>query len=228
MNKSIVFKLVLVLFIMSYLHSYSQNENSKFNGVIKYTISYVGEVDNTVISQQPNELVMKFNGNKIRTDIEEGGAAISVIKNGDNKTIITLMDISILNKKVMIKTKNEEIINKLSLLPTSSIKLLGETKEIAGYKCRKGELITKDDKGKESIDEFYYTDELGRGEYNFDSQYREVKGILMEYVTTEENIKVKATATSIDNKSISETEFMIPKGYEETTLEQLKSEFGNQ
>ena len=68
----------------------------------------------------------------------------------------------------------------------------------------------------------------GRGEYNFDSQYREVKGILMEYVTTEENIKVKATATSIDNKSISETEFMIPKGYEETTLEQLKSEFGNQ
>lgn len=225
MNKYLAFQLLILLFLLNYFNSYSQNETKTFNGIINYALSYEGDAQQSVLEQQPKEFNIKFKSNKIRTNIDQGGNSISIIKNSDTKTIITLMDLSIMNIKVFIKTTRDEINTKLSRLPDYKIKILDETKNIAGYKCKKGELITTVDSRQSTVDYFYFTDELGKADYNFDSPYREIKGILMEFVKKENKIKVVATATNVSSKSISDTEFMIPKGYEEMTIEQLTKLF---
>ena len=101
------------------------------------------------MAQQPKELILKVNGNKSINEFSAGGVVTTTIKDGDKKQTIILMDISMLGKKIMYKTTADELTKEFASAPTGTIKYFDETKDIAGYKCKKGELTVKDEDGKD-------------------------------------------------------------------------------
>jgi len=111
-------------------------------------------------------------------------------------------------------------------LPESTIKYIDETKEIAGYICKKGELITKDDDGEESISVFYYTEQLGNKAWNFGTEYSEVDGAILEYEEGAGNFSVKLVARIVKKGKVKETDFLVPSDFEEVSSEQLREMFG--
>jgi hypothetical protein len=220
-----LFTLILVYFNNSNVNA--QSNQKQFNGTISYSLKYEGDMEPALLAQQPKELEIKIFGNKSKTQVDQGGASVIVIKDADKKMIITLLDIQMLGKKIMMKTPQEDIDKELAKLPPTSIKYIDETKEIAGYKCRKGEITTKDDDGKEEKSFFFYTEELGVCDRNFDTPFKDVKGTLMEYEQKSDKLIVKMLVTKVKKQKVSEKDFMIPEGYEEMTQEQMKAMFGN-
>jgi hypothetical protein len=221
-------KYVFLFLIINYsllISNFSYAQNS-FKGSITYGITYEGTIEPAVLAQLPAEIEFKVFENKIKMDANQGGVFISTIKDGDKKTTTTLMDIQMLGKKIMMKITPEQIQQSLDKLPPSTIKYYDETKEIAGYKCKKGELITKNDEGKETAAVFYYTEELGIGDKNFDGMFKDVKGTLMEYQENTGEIAKKFVVTKVKKGKVSEKDFLIPTGYEEMTQEQLMEMFG--
>jgi hypothetical protein len=224
MKKSVFVLLAVALAFISFNRvSFAQ---SSFKGTITYGITYEGTIEPAVLAQLPKEMEFKIYENKSRMDANQGGVFISTIKDGDKKTMTILMDIQMLSKKIMMKTTPEQIKESVDKLPPSTVKFYDETKEIAGYKCKKGELITKNDEGKENAAVFYYTDELGVGDKNFDGAFKDVKGTLMEYTENAGEITKKFVVTKVKKGKVSEKDFLIPTGYEEMTQEQLMEMFG--
>ncbi len=226
MKNAAFYVLVLGLLLINYNKSSAQKDKKPFNGIITYSLSYEGDIDPATLAQIPKEMSTMISGNKSKTVNNNSGFNMIIIKDGDKKLIITLMDISMISKKIMVKSTSDDIKKELDKQPVPTIKLIDETKDIAGYKCKKGEMITKDEEGKEITSVFYYTEDLETGDKNFDTPFRDVKGTLMEFEQSAGKYTVKSTVSKVKKQKISDNEFLIPSGYEEMTQEQLQNMFG--
>ncbi len=225
MKKSILSVFIIAVLLTAFSPTLIAGEKP-FKGTIIYGLTYSGDIDPASLAQQPKEITVYILGNKIKTEVNQGGAYITQIQDGDAKTQIVLLDIEMIGKKFVIRKSTEEVEKELAELPESTIKYIEETKEIAGYTCKKGELITKDDEGEESISTFYYTEELGNKAWNFGTEYSEVDGAVLEYEEAAGNFSVKFVAKEIKKGKVKETDFLVPSDFEEKTSEELREMFG--
>ena len=100
-------------------------------------------------------------------------------------------------------------------------KYTDETKEVAGYKCKKAEVTIKTKEGKEETLNVFYTEEIPTSDVK--SVYKGLKGFPLEYVINQKGMKMQFTATKVSKESIADTKFEISKdGYTETTMEELQ------
>lgn len=217
------FSIVAILFVSILFISYSFSPNSeqkgkKFKGVITYDVSYSGDIDAATLAMQPKDMIVKILDNKSRQEY----AGSYVINDGDAKTTIVLIDV--LGKKYALKSNQEDVEKKLQEVPAPVIKYIdGETKEIAGYVCKKAEYIEIDEEtGEEVIIPFFYTDEFGSEELNYGGQFHGLKGWPLEYELTVSDFSIKYSARSVNKKAkVSSTDFLIPEDYQITTREKL-------
>lgn len=220
--------LSFVFFSSNLSNIFAQKDDKSFRGTITYSLKYEGDLlEPAMMAQLPGELVIKIHGNKIKTEVNQGGFLMTVIKDCEKKNIIALMDMSsMIGKKIMTRMSEDDLKKDLEKMPSVTTKFYDDIKEIAGYKSKKGELISKDENGNDVVSVFYYTDELGLEDRNFDTPFRDVKGVLMEYEERSDRFTMKAVATRIKKQRLSELEFAIPEGYEELSNDQLKEIFG--
>ncbi|MFY9308784.1 MAG: DUF4412 domain-containing protein [Bacteroidia bacterium] len=208
----------IVLTVLSIVQLSAQ-KGSDFEGVVKYTVSFED-------SQLPPEatamfknaqLVVSITPEKQRTDVDMVLQSTSSIIDLKKKQIYTLMDVA--GKKYIIKNTEAEAKRESEKAPQPEIKYLDETKEIAGYKCKKAE-VTID--GSEMKMVVYYTNEI----QNNDLQpvYKGLKGFPLEYSTNMGGMQIKFIAKSISKEKVPDSVFEIPKGYIETTAEDLQRE----
>ena len=197
-----------------------------FTGTIIYSLTYTGDIDPATLALQPKEITVYILGNKLKTEVQQGGAYITQIQDGDAKSQTVLLDIEMAGKKFVIRKTSEDIEKELSELPESTIRYVDETKEIAGYICSKGELITKDNDGEETITTFYYTKELGNKAWNYGTEYSEVDGAILEYEEGSGNFSVKYIAKQVKKGKVKEIDFLVPADFEEVTPDQLREMFG--
>jgi GLPGLI family protein len=98
-----------------------------------------------------------------------------------------------------------------------SIKYIdGETKTIAGYKCKKAEATMKDKKtGQDYTTTVWYTEEFNPSSSSDFSKFGNLKGYPMEFETkTQQGQTMKMTVKSITKGSVADSKFDIPKdGY---------------
>jgi GLPGLI family protein len=105
--------------------------------------------------------------------------------------------------------------------PEPTIKYLDETKTIAGYKCKKAEIVMKTKDGKEETVNVYYTEEIPTTDVK--SIYKGLKGFPMEYVMNQGGIKMTFAAKTVSREPVADSKFEIPKeGYTETTMEDFQ------
>jgi len=167
-------------------------------------------------------MIMTIKGNKARSEMVMSMGKTVSISDGDNKTAITLMDM--MGQKLAIQSNYEEIMKEMADSPEAKVEVTSETKEIAGYTCKKA-VVTIPEEEMEII--VYYTEELGTSALNFDNpQFKDINGVMLEFEMPNESFSMHFTAISVEKKNVDDSEFTIPEGYQIKTKEELKGMFG--
>jgi GLPGLI family protein len=195
-------------------------QKGSFQGKIAYEISYPGtELDANTMAMLPKEMTMYIKNDKARTEMQMGamGSSVSIVDN-KAKTTTSLMDM--MGQKIAIKSTAEDVEKAKDKNPEPKVTLLGETKEIAGYKCKKAEIEMQDaEKSKVVV---YYTDELGSKGNNWNNpQFKGIDGFLMEYEMVKQGMRMKMSTKSVSKEDVDDSKFTIPSGYQEMTQEQM-------
>ena len=200
-----------------------------FKGVITYKIAYSGlELDDATKAMLPKILTVMIKGNMSKTSINTVMGMQTTIYNGNDKTSVSLIDMKeIMGQKYAIQTSTEEINKEIEEQNQPTVKYPDETKEIAGYVCKKAEVTVIDDYGSETTFTVFYTNELGGKALNSgQALYSEIDGVMLEYEIDSGGMTMKFTAISVKKKNISDKEFTIPDEYKTITKDELKGMFG--
>ena len=197
-----------------------------FKGIITYKISYSGtELDAQTKAMLPKMMIYKIKDNLARTEMDLGAMGNQVqIINGNEKIVYNLMDM--MGQKMVIKMTEAEINEEMDKQPEIKVEHYDETKEIAGYECKKA-VVSFEDAGTKTSFIVYYTDELGGSALNFENpMFKDIDGVLMEFEMEQGPMTMKLEAVSVKKENIDDSEFVVPDDYKELTKEEMQQMFG--
>lgn len=196
-----------------------------FEGIITYKITYPdSKFTESQLAMFPKVMTVMVKGSKSKTEMSTGMGNQTEINDYTEKTKTALLDM--MGQKYAIKETAAEIQKDMEKEPTAKVEVTNETRTIAGYVCKKA-LVTAEQDGKKTVFEVWFTDEIGSKDANFDNAlYKEIDGVLMEFMMKTPQLTMKFTVSSVEKKSVSAKEFEIPADYKLTTKEELKSKFG--
>lgn len=156
-------------------------------------------------------------GNLSRVELVSGLGKEATIHNANNGTAVILKDYS--GQKLMITLTaadweaNNKKYNGIQFENT------GETAVIAGYNCRKA--IAKLSNGTSFI--VYYTPDVKVANTSYDSQFKNLPGLAVQYEMTSGQTKFKFTLSKIAFETVSASKFDVPtSGYRVMTYSETK------
>lgn len=218
-------KLFTVLTVLSALLIIGKVQGKDFKGIISYKITFTGaEIPAEMQSFMPKMLKTSFMGTLTKTEMLGGAYKTISIKNGEDKSVITLVDM--MGNKVGFKSNEEEVMEELTKTTDVKVEVMNETKEILGYECKKA-VITSTENSEEVKMTVYFTDALGTNSNYFDTpQFKDIEGIMLEFQMVSAEFTMNFTASSIEEKKVPESEFEIPAEYKMMTKEEFEGQFG--
>ena len=217
-------KLVLVLMIATIsVAAYSQKKVKPFKGIITYDITYEGEeIDAATMAQMPTEIIVSVLGDKVRNEQISAFYSMAQISDMGNGSAIVLIDA--MGMKIAVNQSKEEIDKNKAEAEVEDpvIKFLDETKEIAGYTCKKAEVTS----GENTI-EVFYTDAIGvpKG-MNDNTGFKGIEGVLMEYSIVQGDMIMIMTVREVKKGKVNKGMFLIPDDYDIKTAEELGGMLG--
>lgn len=218
-------KTLFFVFILCLSLTVLGQKPSDFEGIIKYSVSFedAGLPPEAVALFKNAEVKLYLSPDKQRTDINMIMQNSTSIVDFKEKTLINIMDIG--GKKYLIKTDEAQLKKDKEAEPNLKINYTTETKTIAGYVCKKAEVVMDDASGM--IMNVYFTEEIPLNEIN--PVYKGLKGFPLEYTMNMGGVTIKFIATTITKEKIDKSVFDISKeGYIETTTEALQQELMKQ
>lgn len=191
-----------------------------FEGSVVYSMEIEGmEMDPTTQSMLGTmETKIFVKGDKSRTEISMAMSKNITIADYKKKTATFLMDV--MGMKYAIKVGPEDMAKEEEASKDIKIIYLDETKEIAGYKCKKAQITNKENI---TITVFYTEEIKGNSP---DSRFKGLNGFPMEYEMNQNGMKMLITANEVRKEKVDDKIFEIPEGYKETTKEELQKMFG--
>jgi GLPGLI family protein len=211
--KHIIRRFVLSAALLS--SAFIANAQKAFEGSIVYTIDISGESLTPEMKQMMagSQMSVYMKGEKSRTDMNMAMQNTITISDAKAKSSFVLMDI--MGQKYKIVTKDD------AKKPEITVKELTDTKEVAGYKCKKAELSTT---GQEPIT-VYYTEDIPNTGYN--TQIKGIKGYPLEFEVTQGGMKINYSAKSVSKEKIEDAKFVVDdKDYKVMTKEELMKSMG--
>lgn len=210
------------LTILGSLNLYSQAPKGEgFKGTITYNITYPdANLDASQMASMPRTMTLTINGSKSKAEIKTPEMDQTLIMDSEAKTTVILVNIN--GKKASIKPKKSD--RPLGREPI--VDPANESREIAGYVCKKGNIHFGDEKSKSTPIPVYYSEELGNNKIFYDNEYRNLPGIPLEFRYKLQGMNMLLTATKVDKGRVSGREFDIPSDYKETTPDDLRKMFG--
>ncbi len=202
--------------------AFAQKPGSPFKGVINYKITYPdSKMEASQLAIMPQSMKVLMNGNKARIEMAMSGINQVIIMDADQQSTVILIDM--MGQKVAMKP------NKGADRPSGKepvVTVTSETKEIAGFTCKKAEIHFGDEKSKESPMIVYYTEGIGNNKLFYDNEYRTLPGIPMEFYYKMQGMNMYMTAVSVEKGKVSGKDFEVPSDYKEMTPDQLRQMFG--
>lgn len=191
-----------------------------FQGKVTYGIEYT-ELPAQLAGMEamlPDEMVVAIRENLSRVDQSMGmGMRQSTIV--DSKTGKATMMLDMMGKKISVEMSEDDL-DKKEKKVKPEIKYLDGTKDIAGYNCKRAEILTTKELNPVTV---YYTEELPAGASR---QFKGLKGFPLEYQISQQGMTMKLTASKIDKADQPADDFKVPAGYEKMTFEQFSKSFG--
>ena|SRR5688572_29976460 len=218
--------IVAVIFIGIFTTHHQLVAQEKLNeGKVIYEISYPDmEMDPQMAAMMPTESVVYFKGNLSRTETSMGmGISSATIVNSKTNEMTALTD--------MMGTKTATIVDMddqkkdKSDVKEEDLKIAhsNETKEIAGYACKKAILTNADG----TTIEMFYTENITSSS-QFNTQWKSLKGFPLEYTLAVGGMNMKMTAKSVTKEKISDELFKIPSDYKLMTQEEFQKMLGGE
>ena len=220
------FKKIGILFLMVFLGPAAIMALKPFEGVITYNITYPdSKFTESQLQMFPKIFTVSVKGTKARTELIMGMMGNQITINDCNEnTVINLIDV--MGQKYYTKKTSQDIEKEIAKEPAAKVVLTNETKTIAGYTCKKA-IVTTEEDGEKTTLEVFFTTEIGGKGANFDSPlYKDIDGVMMEFLMKTPQFMMKFSASSVERKSIASKDFEIPSDYKLTTEEELKTKFG--
>ena len=156
-------------------------------------------------------------GSQSRSDLVSGlGSEITIYDSKKGSGVI-LKDYS--GQKLMITLTKEDWDKKNSKYEGITFETANESLEIAGYNCKKAIAKLKD--GSSFV--VYYTSELEVADKNYDSQFKNLPGLALQYEWQSGKMRFKYTLSKINFDAVPASKFDIPKsGYRVITYAETK------
>ncbi len=201
------------------------------NGVVKYEITDIDSESPEVAMLKGSEMALYFLDDLSRMAFSLMGGLVQVqtITNaGDPKNPALLLDL--MGQKIQLVGLGENLPSPMSFAqgnPGEQGKLKvtydkKDKKKIAGYKCRKA--IVRPENGVELA--FYVTKKIKPKNNLFAQTIEGFEGFPLQYIIeTPFGVSVTLTATEV-LASVSSSDFDVPKGYRQMTLEEFQKEMG--
>lgn len=188
-------------------------------GTITYGLEYsLTPEQSAMAAMLPKEQKVKFNGNILRMDMEQGPATIGIIQDFVEKKGLMLLDVPIAQMQYAVKQSKEDLEKAEAAAPKlSDFKITEETQKIGSYTATK--YTYKDDKGTDY--ELWTTNEIEFPTGFSGKQFENIKGALVKYTTFQNGIKVTLTIKNIDEGKVGPFSLEVPSGYELKTLEEI-------
>ncbi len=200
----------------------AQKKSKNAEGKIVYEITLDGEVEGMMAAMLPSEIVMKFKGSKCRTEMATAMAEnITLSDQKDPSAGLILLDV--MGSKYAMKVDPAKVEEQKKSLPEFEVINTTETKEIAGFACKKAIMKNKSNNEETYI---YYSEELPYLENSLTSQYKNINGMPLEFNTKLNGITMTIRAKSIEKIKIADAEFVASSEYKLVTEEQLMKELG--
>lgn len=190
---------------------------AQFEGTIVYSMEMTGmtpeqQAQMAQMGMGLSEMTIFVKDGKSRSDVNMGPVSITTITNYKEKFQVSLKDI--MGNKSMVRKSTDDFKKENGEVTIKYID--GETKTIAGYKCNKAEMTTKNAKdGKEFTTVVWYTEEFKPYSSTDFSKFGALKGTPMEFETkTGSGQTMKLTVKSITKGAVADSKFDIPtSGY---------------
>lgn len=217
--------LALIAFFVLNISNVQAAKKKEFTGKITYKISIqADDIPEEAKAMLPKTMSMHIGADKTKTELFTQMGMQSAIEDLNAKTKVALLDI--MGQKFALYETTADIEAELSEAPKTTMEITDETKEIAGYVCKKA--IAKKADGS-IYSTAWFTDELEVHEgMNFSNpSFSQIKGVLLEFdVEAGGNMMMTFTALEVDKKKIKESVFEVPEGFKKTTRDELQSTFG--
>jgi len=220
-------KLGLIAFICLGSSFAANAQKAIKEGTITYAVEYDLPADQqSMAAMLPTEYKIEFKGDMSRFKMDMGMFATSVIYNDATKEMMSLTEIPMQNKKIAVKM-NKDQSKKMQELQAGEkdfeIQTTTETKQIAGYNCKK--YIFKDKISGESMDVWATTD-ITIPENTFSAALTGLKGFPVQFENNARGMKSKLTLKNIKEESVSAIDMTIPDGFETMTFEDIMAQMG--
>jgi GLPGLI family protein len=222
--KKLLFVLTAVMVVGSASAQKKAKGSKEFEGKVVYDLSFPGlEIDATQAAMLPKESVVYIKQGRSRTEMSMGmGMSTTVLSDPKTKTATLLYDM--MGTKMAMKTTEEDR-KKEQQQPEPTVTVTNETKDIAGYKCKKAEVKLNDAENTSMI--VYYSPDLATKDINwYQGPMKVVDGFPMEYEMKQQGLTMRFSAKTVSKENVDEAKFTVPADYKQTTKEEMQQMFG--
>ncbi|MNK33185.1 hypothetical protein D3C87_516630 [compost metagenome] len=188
-------------------------------GTVTYGVEYSLPAEQAALaSQLPKEQKVKFSGNVMRMDMQQGPASIGILQDFVEKTGLMLIDVPIAQMQYAVKMSKEDVAKAEEAAPKlSDFKATGEKQKVGNYNAEK--YSYKDDKG--ATYELWATNEVELPAGFAGQQFKDIKGALVKYTTFQNGMKVTLTVKNITEDKVGPFSLDVPSGYELKTMQEI-------
>lgn len=187
-------------------------DGDSFTGTIKFKITAEGrEITPTEQSQMPSESITYYRDNLMRNDNVMPMVSVFTIMNTETKEMILLLDQ--MGQKMHLTISSEDMKKAEEKMKDSTetkpeYKLLEGTKTIAGYTCKKAEIVDGEDKMV-----IYYTEDIVVEQ----KEFKDAPGFVMSYTIDipDDELYLTYQVTEVSTKKPKKSLFVIPNDYDE-------------
>ena len=184
--------------------------NAQQRTVAECTINYTVVTDtskaNAALKGTTKTVYIK--GNDTRIDVFSTSFNQTIFYDKNSGNAVVLREIG--NNKIMTKLSKTQWIDKNKKFEDAEINLIADTKNILGYECKKATIKAKDG----SVVSVFYATAIAPSVKEFEYQFKNIPGLVLEYDVQEGTQTIKYIATKINLSPVSISKFDVPtNGY---------------
>ncbi|MFM2363495.1 MAG: hypothetical protein RLZZ316_2397 [Bacteroidota bacterium] len=215
MKKQLILSLLSVLLLVTV--ATAQRKVSELTLVYDATVSTGDKEPKLADAFDGASTTVYIKGNLSRSEMVSALASFTTIHDAKTGAAVLLQEIS--GQKLLIRMTAENWAEKNKRYENIVFTTSKETKMIAGYKCAKAIATMKDG----SSFTVYYTNEIMPENVEYNSQFKNLEGLPLEYELVQGSLKIKYTVSKISLNPVPASKFDIPKaGYRELTYDESR------
>jgi hypothetical protein len=216
-----ILRMLPVFFLLPFMVSCSGKGSGSHisSGRIDYRITYLNDnLDKKTLDVLPKKMKLIFNEKEALNNIEGflGFYRLDAYTNFHTRKSTTLL--KVFDKHYLFNGKKDEIMCCFDPMEGMEIRETGETRNIAGFNCRKATVFLPSDSTSFDI---YYTGDIKLRHPNSTNPYVQVDGVLMEFELKLLSLRMRFTAEKYQPAAEVPDKADLPKETRDVSRDQM-------